>query len=382
MKILLLSYYFLPGFEGSTSLVTIIADLLAKSGNQVWVITRKFEGVNYQSHHNIKLVFVSSTLPFENRMKTSFGETIKFTISAIRAGLRIIKNEKIEIIHSNAIAWLPGSFLSMFSSKPHIILIHDIYSTDPKFWKEWQKQEGNSRLNAFFGKLLEKLMILSKHSAIHTVSEASRDDLIKFGAKKPIFVIHNAIPIKEAKTGDTNPYQLVYVGRLVFYKNIQVVIKALKTLKEKFPKINLIIIGKGPYRHNLEKLVSQYGLQNNVTFQGHVSEDEKNSLISNSQALVLPSLFEGFGLVILEAFMQKKPVLVSDVRPLSDIIEHQKTGLIIPPHDENAWVKGIESIIQDPAAASKMGELGRKTFEEKYTLEKMQQNLEEMYRTQ
>ncbi len=380
MKILLLSYYFLPGFEGSTSLITIMAELLAKSGNEVWVITRKFEGVNYQSHPNIKLVFVSSTLPFENRMKTSFGETNKFTISAIRAGFRIIKNEKIEIIHSNAIAWLPGSFLSMFSSKPHIILIHDLYSTDPNFWKEWQKQEGNSRLNAFFGQLLEKLMIHSRHSAIHTVSDTSRDDLIKFGAKKPIFVIHNAIPIKEAKTGDTNPYQLVYVGRLVFYKNLQVTIKALKLLKENFPKINLIIIGKGPYCDNLERLVNQNNLQNNVIFKGHVSEEEKNHLISTSQALVLPSLFEGFGLVILEAFMQKKLALVSDVRPLSDIVEHKETGLVIPAYDEKEWAKAIESIIQNPVAASNMGELGRKVLEEKYTLEKMQQKLENMYK--
>lgn len=380
MKILLLSYSFLPGFEGSTSLITIMAELLAKSGNEVWIITRKFEGVNYQSHPNIKLVFVSSTLSFENKMKTSFAETIKFTISAIRAGFRIIKNEKIEIIHSNAIAWLPGSFLSMFSSKPHIILIHDLYSTDPNFWKEWQKQEGNSRLNAFFGQLLEKLMIHSRHSAIHTVSDTSRDDLIKFGAKKPIFVIHNAIPIKEAKTGDTNPYQLVYVGRLVFYKNLQVVIKALKLLKEKFPKIIFIIIGKGPYRDNLERLVDQNNLQNNVIFKGHVSEEEKNNLISTSQALVFPSLFEGFGLVILEAFMQKKPILVSDVRPLSDIVSHKETGLVIPAHDEKEWVKAIESIIQEPIKASRMGQEGRIVLEQDYTLHKMEKLILNMYR--
>jgi len=153
-----------------------------------------------------------------------------------------------------------------------------------------------------------------------------------------------------------------------------------KISKEKFPKIILIIIGKGPYRDNLERLVDQNNLQNNVIFKGHVSEEEKNNLISTSQALVFPSLFEGFGLVILEAFMQKKPILVSDVRPLSDIVSHKETGLVIPAHDEKEWVKAIESIIQEPIKASRMGQEGRIVLEQDYTLHKMEKLILNMYR--
>src|SRR3972149_3433106 len=377
MNVLLLSYNFLPGFEGSTSLITIIADLLAKNGHKVWVITHKFQGLEYKTHPNIKIVFVSSELPFGEN-KTSLTETIRFTLAAIRVGLKIIKKEKIDIIHSNAIAALAGAWISYFSSKKHIMLLHDVYSVDPNFWKEWKKQKGNSGLNALLGRLLEKIYVNSRYAAIHTVSEASRDDLIKFGIKKPIYVIHNAIPIKEAEAVKTNPYQFVYVGRLVFYKNIQVVIRALKLVKEKFPKINLIIIGKGPYRNDLEKLVEQYSLQNNVTFKGHVSEEEKNHIIASSHALVFPSLFEGFGLVILEAFMQKNPVLVSDIRPLSDIVVHQKTGLVLPINDEKAWAEAIEHILENLQEAQKMGENGRKVLEERYVHEKMNRKILEM----
>src|SRR3989337_332301 len=378
MNVLLLSYHFLPGFEGSTSLVTIIADLLAKNGHNVWVITHRFKGVEYKTHPNIKIVFVSSELSFGEN-KTSLTETIRFTLSAWKKGLELVKKEKIDIIHSNAVAGLAGSLLSFFTSKPHIILIHDLYSTDPIFWKEWQKQEGNSRINAWLGKLFEKILVRSKYSAIHTVSEASKDDLIQFGVKKPIFVIHNAIPIKEAEITKSNPYQFVYVGRLVFYKNLQVVIRSLKLLKEKFPKINLIIIGKGPYRVHLEKLVEQYDVQKHVTFKGHVSEEEKNHIIASSQALVFPSLFEGFGLVILEAFMQKKPVLVSNVRPMTDIVEDKKTGLVLPINDEKAWAEAIEHILENLQEAQKMGENGRKVLEERYVHEKMNRKILEMY---
>jgi len=229
------------------------------------------------------------------------------------------------------------------------------------------------------GRLYEKILVKSKYSAIHTVSETSRNDLIKFGVKKPIYVIPNAIPNKDAQNTIINPYQIVYVGRLVFYKNIQVVIKSLKLLKEKFPKISLVIIGKGVYRHQLEKLVNQTNLQKYVTFKGHVSEEEKDHLIASSQAMVFPSWFEGFGLVILEAFMQKKPVLVSNLSPMKDIVEHEKTGLIVPINDEKIWAKFIESILGNPQKAQNMGEMGRKVFEEKYDDENMNLKVTQMY---
>jgi len=259
------------------------------------------------------------------------------------------------------------------------MLIHDLYSTDPQFWKLWQRQEGNSRINAWLGSLFEKILVKSKYAAIHTVSNVSKDDLIKFGVKKSIFVIPNAIPIKDAENIKTNPYQFVYVGRLVFYKNIQVVIKSFKLLKEKFPKINLVIIGKGPYHPQLEKLVSEDNLQKNIIFKGYVSEEEKNHLIASSQAMVFPSLFEGFGLVILEAFMQKKPVLVSNKRPMIDIVKNEKTGLIVPKNDETTWARAIELILKDPLKAQKMGEAGRDELKEKFSHDNMTRKILEMY---
>jgi len=379
MNVLLISYYFMLGFEGSSSIFTNIADLLAKNGHKVFVISHQFQGLQYKTHPNLNLVFVSSKLPYEGKAKTSLTETLRFTLEAWKKGLEIIKKNKIDIIHSNAIAGLAGSLLSFFSSKPHIMLIHDIYSTDPEFWKEWQKQEGNSSITAWLGRLWEKILVKSTYSGIHTVSEATKDDLIKFGVKKPIFVLPNAIPIKDAVVVKINPFQFVFVGRLVFYKNLQIIIKALKLLKEKFPQINLIIIGKGPYREHLEKLVIQNKLQKNIIFRGHVSEEEKNLLISSSQALVFPSLFEGFGLVILEAFMQKKPVLASDIRPLSDIVEHQKTGFLIPAFNEKDWAKAIEKIVKDQSMALKMGDAGRKVLENNYTIDKLGKQILEMY---
>ena len=202
---------------------------------------------------------------------------------------------------------------------------------------------------------------------------------MKFSAKKPFYVIHNAIPVDTKENVETNPLQFISISRLTFYKNVQVVIKSMKILKKSFPNIVLVIVGDGPHRKNLENLVTELDLQNNITFKGHVSEEIKNKLLSSSQALVFPSLFEGFGLVILEAFARKKPVLVSRVRPLTDIVEHNKTGFTLSPHDENEWAKAMEYLLKEPEHASKMGQAGRKILEEKYNLEIMQQRIFEMY---
>ena len=378
MNVLLLTYYFSGGLEGTGTVFVNIAELLAKNGHKVWVVTNMIEGINYPQHENIRIIFVSSPRSHQKIMRTTIKETIRYSFFTIRAGLEIIKNEKIDIIHSNAISGIPGSFLSLLTSKPHIVTIHQVYSTQG-FWDEWLKEKGNTRLKAMLGRLLEKLLVKLKSSAIHTVSELTRDNIIALGARKPIYVIHNAIPIEKDEDVETNPFQFVSVGRLVPYKNIQVAINAIKKVKESFPKVTLFIVGKGLYREELEQLVTKLDLQGSVKFKGHVSETEKNRLISSSQALVFPSFFESFGIVILEAFSKKKPVLASNMRPLSDNVEDKKTGLLISPRDETEWAKAMEYILREPESALKMGRAGRKVLEERYNLGVMWNGIIEMY---
>jgi len=99
-----------------------------------------------------------------------------------------------------------------------------------------------------------------------------------------------------------------------------------------------------------------------------------------SQAFIFPSLVEGFGLVILEAFACKKPVLVSNVRPSSDIVEDKITGFVVSPDDENKWAEAIEQIIKEPEKAHKMGNAGRNILEKKYNVQIMQNKILQMYR--
>ena len=380
MNILLLTNFFSPEKGGGEYLFVLMAKLLAKNGHRVWVITNKLQHSDYPIHENIKIIFVSNPRRFEGGMPVNLTDKIRYSFSALKEGLRLIKKEKIDIIHSNPFApTLSGSMISFLTSTPHIIVVHDVFSRQKDFWKEWSKQKGISSLDRFLGPFFEKIIIKLKHASIHTVSEATKQDLIEFGAKKSIYVIPNAIPIKPVEDVKTIPFQFVYLGNLLFYKNLDVVIKSIKIVKKTHPKITLTIIGDGPYRTNLEKLVTQLDLKENIIFKGHVTDLNKMKLLSSCQGLVFPSTCEGFGIVILEAFFQKKPVIVSDVKPLSDIVENKKTGLVIDPHNKEQWAEALEKILIDPHFGKQMGENGRKILEKKYNLEILWQNIFKMY---
>jgi len=379
MKILLLSYFFSAGLEGTAIVFINIAELLAKNGHKVWVVTNKFEGVEYPKHNNLKIVFISTPQKYQKNRRTTMKNTIQYIFSTIKTGLSITKKEKIDIIHSNGgIAGFAGSIISSFTKKKHILTIHNIYPQD--FWKEWENQPENSKFKAFLGKTQERIVIKSRNSVIHTVSELVKENLEKLGVKKPIVVIPNAIKISESYNVPTNSSQFVLISRLVFYKNVQIILKALKIVKKKFPNVSFTIIGDGPYRKTLEELVDNLELRENVSFKGTVIDElEKNKLIASSQALLLPSYYESFGLVILEAFSQKKPAIVSDLKPLSEIVEHNKTGLVVPPHNEKEWAKTLEYALSHPEEIAKMGEHGRKVLEEQYNLDIFWNRISKMY---
>lgn len=381
MNILLLTQFLSKTKGGGEYVFSIIANLLAAKGHNVWIITHEIEGEDYlKFHKNVRIIFVSK-IRYEGGLPPSFEDNIKFILQSIFKGLQIIKKEKIDLIHSNNFSpALSGSILSALTSKPHIITVHDIFSLCGKqYWKMWGKQSNVSRSNVLLAPFFEKMIIKLKHNAIHAVSEATRDDLVKFGATKPINIVYSSIDTTESKEIKPDPLQFVYVGRLVFYKNLETVIRAISIVKKSYSKIKLKIIGGGPSKESLMTLTSGLGLENNIEFCGYVSEETKMEIISSSISMVFPSLCEGFGLVILEAFSLNRPVIVSNVKPLSEIIDNNVDGLVIDSKDEKKWAEAMIQLISHPEIALRMGVNGNKKLQGKYTQKNMISGIETMY---
>jgi len=381
MKILLLSQFFSTTRGGGEYVFNIMAKSLAENNHKVWVITNKIKGENYFQHKNIQIIFVPPNLEYKGGLPPSFSDNLRYSFNAIKKGRNIIKKEKIDIIHSNNFSpALTGSFLSWFTSTPHVTSIWDIFSLCGKdYWQKWVAQLGLSKIHKFIGPKFEKLILRLPHSAIHTISDASKDDLLKFGATKPIHVIFPTIEDVVSITEQQNSLQFVCVGRLVFYKNIEIILGAISVVKKTQPKIKLVIVGGGPHKKTLEDITKNLEIELNVEFKDYVDAEEKLKLISQSNALLFPSLCEGFGLVILEAFSQTKPVLVSNVRPLSDIVSHGKTGYVLDPNDENIWAEHILKLTKNPQESERMGKNGNELLKTKYNQDLMFEKIMKMY---
>jgi len=381
MNVLLLTQFFSISRGGGEYMFNLIAKKLSQQGHKVWIITSKINDVDYLEYKNVELVFVSPTLEYKGGLPPTFLDNIRYFFNAIIKGQKIIKNEKIDIIHSNNFSpALAGGVLSALTSKPHITSIWDIFSLCGKdYWKRWGKQNNVSKIHAKIGALIEKLIIKIPCKAIHTISQATNDDLVKFGAKKKIHVIFPSIEKIDDVKNKVNPFCFIVIGRLVFYKNIKVLVKAINIVKKTEPQIKLLIVGGGPEEEVIKNLIFENKLESNVEFLGYVTTEEKFRLLSQSNALLFPSLCEGFGLVILEAFSKSKPVVVSNVRPMSDIISNNETGYVLDPHDEKEWANKILELVKNPEISEKMGIKGKEVLEKEYNIKKMYEKIIQMY---
>jgi glycosyltransferase involved in cell wall biosynthesis len=356
---------------------------LAENNHRVWIITNKIEEENYPDHKNIHMIFVPPILKYQGGLPSSIKDNIRYLINALKIGKKIIKENDIDLIHSNNFTpALTGGFLSLLTSKKHITSVWDVFTLcGCDYWKKWVSQTKISKINKFIGPIFEKLVLKTRCDAFHTISDASKEDLIKFGAKKPIYNIPPTIEEIQESHMIQNNNQFIYVGRLVFYKNVEILVKAINIVKNQENKIKLVIVGGGPQLEMIQEMVRNMNLEENITIKGYVTSEEKIKIISQSNAMLFPSKCEGFGLVILESWQQNRPVIASDIPPMSDIIQHEKTGLIVDPNDEKKWAEKIIQLIKNPSISDEMGKKGNKVLHEKYNQEIFYQKLISMYQS-
>jgi len=234
-------------------------------------------------------------------------------------------------------------------------------------------------LNLCASGYIEKKIVKTNVTLFHTVSEQSKSDIESLGTTKKIAVIPNGIDPSIYENGKTSENQIIFIGRLVFYKNLEVVIDAFSKVITKIPDVKLVIIGDGPMKDSLVKKTKSLKLQDNIIFKGNVSEQEKIKLLQQSQVLVNPSLVEGFGIVVLEGFASSKPVIVSDSKPLSDLVDDSVDGFVVSSTNSSAWAEKIVELLSNPDKVKKMGEEGRKKVVSKYSISKLSDDLISLY---
>lgn len=207
--------------------------------------------------------------------------------------------------------------------------------------------------------------------------------------KKPLIIIPNGIDLKDytfnSKIDIHNDLNIpldekiiVFVGRLHPIKGLNYLIKALHLIKSKNYKLALLIIGRGSEQSKLKNLVNEYNLNTDVYFIGEVKNKEIPNYLSSCDIFVLPSLSEGFPIVILEAMASGLPIVATNVGGLPDIIEENLNGFLIEPRNPDEIANKIIFLLNNPYECKKIG-LYNKEYVKKYQWDFVIDKLEDTY---
>lgn len=278
--------------------------------------------------------------------------------------------------------FVPSHTLPLKLAKKNVITIHDVafkYLRSAYSWREYLYLDWSSK------------RAVKKATKIIAPSQATADDLVKFYKcpKEKIEIIHHGFESSHInkpdadhamKNSDAFKYfgispkmkYLLFVGRLESKKNLIHLIAAFAKFRKVHPEYFLVLAGKrGQGFKEILAAVDEHEIMRHVIMPGYVSEAEKTALYQHCEIFVFPSLYEGFGLPILESFYFKKPVLTSHVSCIPEIAGD--AALYVDPYDIQDIANGIEKLVTDEKYAQSLVENGQarlKNFSWKSTAQK------------
>jgi glycosyltransferase involved in cell wall biosynthesis len=246
-----------------------------------------------------------------------------------------------------------------------------------EYWREYLGGLGN------IAYIIEKLSVLMPNEIIsvsnHTTNKLKND--LKF--KKKIYTIPNGNDfekLQEIKSSKRKS-DVIFAGRLLNNKNVDILIKSIRLIKEKIPKIKCLIIGDGPEKNNLEALTQKLNLEKNIKFLGFLeNNDDVYALMKSSKVFVLPSTREGFGIVVIEANACGIPVITINHKDNAarDLIEEGKNGFVCQLNEEEIAKRIIRILINSSGLNMKKVCMD---LAKKYDWDNIVDKIEEVYKT-
>lgn len=159
---------------------------------------------------------------------------------------------------------------------------------------------------------------------------------------------------------------VLFVGRLTHQKGCEYLIRAIPSVA-KYYDARLLIVGDGYMRGELEYVAQTTGEPWRIIFTGFLSDAEVVELMLSADVMVIPSVYEPFGVVALEAMAAKLPIVASDVDGLAEIVKHEYTGILVYPRDSSSISWGISRVLSDPGNTQRLVQNAAKELSKQYT---------------
>ncbi|HEY9809763.1 MAG TPA: glycosyltransferase family 4 protein [Halomicronema sp.] len=352
MKILVLSWELPPRIVGGIS--RHVAELypeLVKLGHEIDVITVEFgnapmyEEVEGMRVHRVPVANSSNFYEWVGNMNISMGEH----------GGKLMRSEgEFDIIHAHD--WLVGDAAIALKYLFKVPLVATIHATEHGRYNGIYNDEHRYVSNK------EKDLVYHAWRVIVCSGYMRRE--VAWALNSPwdkVDVIYNGIrPEKKPRWDEFDAWSfrrryatdeekiVYYVGRMSYEKGVSVLLSAApKVLWEMGGDVKFVIIGGGNTDH-LKKMAWDLGIWHNCYFTGFLPEDDLNKFQAIADCAVFPSLYEPFGIVALESFAARVPVVVSDAGGLPEVVQHTKTGVVTWAGDYNSLAWGILQVLKNP----------------------------------
>jgi len=366
LKILMLCWEYPPNVIGGLSRhVFGLSTHLAKMGHEVHVVTAgagtlsSFEKMNGVNVHRVK--------PINNHDNHFLSWIAGLNLAMAFKAEQLAKGITFSLIHAHD--WLVGVAAISLRGLLAVPLLSTIHATE------------HGRNNGIYNQMQQFIhdkekQLVSESDQIIVCSEFMKEELISlFSAKdEKILIIPNGIePLAENSTsGEILPElrgkkYIFSIGRIVEEKGFETIIKAGVISKKKNQEITFVIAGKGPMLKQYQQRVSDQGLDTHVIFTGYITDEQRNALIQGSELAVIPSLYEPFGIVVLETMIHGKPTIVSNTGGMKGIVRHLHTGMLMVPGDAQSLLEQIDFLLTNPEKAEEIGKRGKEIVKSLYS---------------
>lgn len=228
-----------------------------------------------------------------------------------------------------------------------------------------------------------------KHAdLLRSVSNATRQQLARWRPDCQIFTFAAWTDIDVFLHNRKDPKEdfsqtLLYAGMLIPGKGVIHLINAFAAISQDFPKARVLIVGKETdqaYTATLKAQVNTLGLKQRIQFIPEVSQQELAQIMRAADVFVLPSYSEGCPRVIIEAMAVGLPVVASDVGGISEIVQDQITGFLVPPGDEAVLSEKLQGILQSPEQVVQLGQNARQAVNALFSTEAYVQGYSHMFK--
>ncbi|HYP54908.1 MAG TPA: glycosyltransferase family 4 protein [Solirubrobacterales bacterium] len=355
MRALILSWEYPPLIEGGLARhVRKLSENLVRHGVEVHVLTRG--GEESPSEEVVNDVRIHRVL--EPTRPRDLGEFVawveRMNSDMLAAGVELGDRYSFDLVHGHD--WLVANACDHLAKRFEAPLVTTIHATEHGRHQGWVNTHPQSYIHGV------ERWITNRSERVIACSHYMREQIADiFGVEEDrVNVIPNGIDPDDLQPQDPDELRrlrgefaapdeklVLLIGRLVYEKGFQLALEAMPRVLEEAPGTRFLVAGSGTHEAELHKQAEGLGLMDHGTFLGWIGDDVLHSLYRIADLTVVPSIYEPFGLVALEAMASECPCIVADTGGLREVVPREEVGLRFRSHDPEALAEVAIRVLRD-----------------------------------